>query len=65
MIGTKKKFSDVQFFKESGTAADDLDNKISRKCVADMDELEQEERERQQRIKLNNHFANFVKLIEQ
>jgi nucleosome binding factor SPN SPT16 subunit len=30
-----------------------------------MDELEQEERERQQRIKLNNRFANFVKLIEQ
>jgi nucleosome binding factor SPN SPT16 subunit len=30
-----------------------------------MDELEQEERERQQKIKLNNRFANFVKLIEQ
>jgi nucleosome binding factor SPN SPT16 subunit len=64
MIGTKK-YSDVQFFKESGIAADDLDNKISRKRLTDMDELEQEERERQQRIKLNNRFANFVKLIEQ
>lgn len=30
-----------------------------------MDELELEERERQQKIKLNNRFANFVKLIEQ
>lgn len=30
-----------------------------------MDELEQEERERQMKIKLNNRFANFVKLIEQ
>lgn len=30
-----------------------------------MDELEQEERERQQKIKLNNRFASFVKLIEQ
>ena len=29
-----------------------------------MDELEQEERERQQKIKLNNRFANFVKIIE-
>ena len=55
----------MQFFKESGIAADDLDNKISRKRLTDMDELEQEERERQQRIKLNNRFANFVKLIEQ
>ncbi len=64
LIGTKN-FQDVQFFKESGIAADDLDNKISRKRLTDMDELEQEERERQQRIKLNNRFANFVKLIEQ
>ena len=29
-----------------------------------MDELEQEERERQAKIKLNNRFNNFVKLIE-
>lgn len=64
MVGTKK-VQDVQFFKESGVAADDLDNKASRKRMTDMDELEQEERERQQRIKLNNRFANFVRLIEQ
>lgn len=30
----------------------------------DMDELEQEERERQQKIRLNNRFASFVKVIE-
>jgi len=29
-----------------------------------MDELEQEERERQLKIKLNNRFSNFVKIIE-
>lgn len=54
----------MQFFKEAGVAADDLDNKSARKRLTDMDELEQEERERQQKIKLNNRFANFVKLIE-
>ncbi len=64
MIGTKK-VQDVQFFKEAGIAADDLDNKISRRRLNDMDELEQEERERQQKIKLNNKFSSFVKLIEQ
>jgi nucleosome binding factor SPN SPT16 subunit len=63
-VGTKM-VQDVQFFKETGVAADDLDNKAGRKRLTDMDELEQEERERQQRIKLNNKFANFVKLIEQ
>jgi hypothetical protein len=30
----------VQFFKEAGVAADDLDMKISRKRLNDMDELE-------------------------
>jgi len=64
LVGTKK-VQDVQFFKEAGVAADDLDNKASRKRLTDMDELEQEERERQQKTKLNNRFANFVKLIEQ
>ncbi len=64
MIGSKK-VQDVQFFKEAGNAADDLDMKSSRKRMNDMDELEQEERERQQKIKLNNRFANFVKMIEQ
>lgn len=30
-----------------------------------MDELEQEQREREQKIKLNNKFSQFVKMIEQ
>lgn len=46
MVGNKK-VTDVQFFKEAGVAADDLDIKAARKRLNDMDELEQEERERQ------------------
>jgi nucleosome binding factor SPN SPT16 subunit len=62
MVG-QKKVGDVQFYKESGAAADDLDMKIGKKRLNDMDELEQEERERQQKVKLNNKFSSFVKLI--
>ena len=39
LVGTKK-VQDVQFFKETGVAADDLDNRTSRKRLNDMDELE-------------------------
>ena len=39
MVGSKK-VSDVQFFKEAGVAADDLDLKAARKRLNDMDELE-------------------------
>lgn len=39
MVGNKK-VSDVQFFKEAGVAADDLDMKSARKRLNDMDELE-------------------------
>lgn len=46
MVGTRK-VQDVQFFKEAGNAADDLDMKVNRKRLNDMDELELEERERQ------------------
>ena len=41
MVGSKK-VTDVQFFKEAGIAADDLDNKSARRRMNDMDELEQE-----------------------
>jgi nucleosome binding factor SPN SPT16 subunit len=41
MVGTKK-VQDVQFYRESGAAADDLDIKSTRKKLNDMDELEQE-----------------------
>ena len=60
----QKKVQDVQFFRETGVAADEIDVKAARKRLNDMDELEQEERERQMKIKLNNRFANFVKTIE-
>jgi nucleosome binding factor SPN SPT16 subunit len=60
MVGTKK-VTDVQFFKETGNVSDDIDGRGARKRLNDMDELEQEERERQLKIKLNNRFQNFVK----
>lgn len=43
---SNKKVVDVQFFKESGNAADDIDNKGGRRRMNDLDELELEERER-------------------
>jgi hypothetical protein len=44
-IGNKK-FSDLQFYKESGIAADDIDMRGARRRMNDLDELEQEEKER-------------------
>mmetsp|Transcript_23421 Transcript_23421/g.17863 ORF Transcript_23421/g.17863 Transcript_23421/m.17863 type:complete len:293 (+) Transcript_23421:2193-3071(+) len=63
MVGSKKS-QDVQFYKESGAVADDLDIKAARKKLNDMDELEQEERERHMKKKLNEKFHKFAKLIE-
>lgn len=63
-IGSKQEL-DFQFIKEAGVLADDIDNKGSRRALTDMDELEQEERERQQKVKLNQRFASFVKKIEE
>lgn len=63
LLGTKKT-QDIQFYKESGIAAEDINFKSSRK-LNDMDELEQEEQERQQRKRLNSKFLAFSKLIEQ
>lgn len=39
MVGSKKA-SDVQFYKEAGNLADDIDIKTARKRLNDMDELE-------------------------
>ncbi len=55
MVGTKK-VNDVQFYKESGAVADDLDIKTARKKLNDMDEFEQEQRERLMKKKLNAKF---------
>mmetsp|Transcript_21383 Transcript_21383/g.28664 ORF Transcript_21383/g.28664 Transcript_21383/m.28664 type:complete len:384 (+) Transcript_21383:2095-3246(+) len=63
LIGDKPT-SDVQFYKESGIAAEDINFK-GRRNMNEMDELEQEEAERQQRARLNKRFLGFAKLIEE
>jgi len=50
---SNKKVKDVQFFKESGIAADDIDMKGGRRRMNDLDELELEDRERQAKKKLS------------
>ena len=55
---------DVQFYKESGIAAEDINFK-GRHKMNEKDELEQEEAERQQRTRLNKRFLNFAQLLEQ
>ena len=64
MLGNKK-VSDVQFYKESGVAAEDINFTGGRSKFNDMDELEQEEAERQARSRLNTKFLNYAKLLEQ
>ena len=54
MLGTKK-VTDVQFYKESGVAAEDI-NFSGRHKMNDLDELAQEEAERQGRKRLNAKF---------
>jgi nucleosome binding factor SPN SPT16 subunit len=63
LLGTKK-VSDVQFYKESGVAAEDINLTGGRSKYNDMDELEQEELERTARKRLNTKFINYSKLIE-
>ena len=58
-----KPASDVQFYKESGIAAEDINFK-GRSKMGEMEELEQEEAERQQRKRMNKRFLDFSKLIE-
>ena len=59
----EKPTSDVQFYKESGIAAEDINFK-GRSKMGEMEELEQEEAERQQRKRMNKRFLDFSKLIE-
>ena len=59
-----KKISDVQFFKESGTTADDIDMKGGRRRMNDLDELELEEKERQAKKRLSQKFFTYAKLIQ-
>lgn len=57
---SNKKVLDVQFSKESGVAAEDINFTGGRHKFNDMDELEQEEAERQARKRFNNKFLNFA-----
>ena len=50
---SNKKVFEVQFFKESGIAADDIDMKKGSRRMTDLDELEMEERERVAKKKLS------------
>jgi nucleosome binding factor SPN SPT16 subunit len=61
---SNKKVTDVQFFKESGIVADDIDMRGGRR-TDDLDELEQEERERRAKKKLTAKFHHFAELIQQ
>jgi len=62
MIG-KKKTKDVQFYVEIMEASYALD--ATRRSGYDPDELEEEQRERQLRKRMNAEFQNFVKLVEE
>lgn len=58
----KKKTNDIQFYKEAGTQADDLD---MRRRGNDYEEYESELRERQMREKINEEFSRFTKNVEE
>ena len=61
MIG-KKKHKDVQFFTEVIEASQAVDN--SRRSMYDPDEMDDEQRERQLRKKLNEAFKEFCKKVD-
>ena len=62
MIG-KKKTKDVQFYVEVMEASYSLDQ--TRRSGYDPDELEEEQRERAMRVRMNQEFQNFVKKVEE
>lgn len=61
MVG-KKKQSDVQFFTEAVDASQAVDN--SRRSMYDPDEMDDEQRERQLRKRLNQAFKEFCKKVD-
>jgi nucleosome binding factor SPN SPT16 subunit len=61
MIG-KKKHSDVQFYTEVIEASQAVDN--SRRSMYDPDEMDDEQRERQLRKRLNQAFKEFCKKVD-
>ena len=62
MIG-KKKTKDVQFYVEVMEASYSLDN--AKRSGYDPDELEEEQRERALRNRMNSEFQNFVRKVEE
>jgi len=62
MIG-KKKTCDVQFYTEAGIQTEDLDFK--KKHHTDYEEMEEEEREKAMRRRLNKEFELFCRAVEQ
>ncbi|GKY95619.1 hypothetical protein MPSEU_000523200 [Mayamaea pseudoterrestris] len=61
MVG-KKRHSDVQFFTEVVDASSAVDN--SRRSMYDPDEMDDEQRERQLRKRLNQAFKEFCKKVD-
>jgi nucleosome binding factor SPN SPT16 subunit len=61
MIG-KKKHNDVQFYTEIVDSSQAVDN--SRRSMYDPDEMDDEQRERQMRKKLNQAFKDFCKKVD-
>ena len=57
----KKKVSDIQFYREIGTQADDINMKGRGR---DYDEYEMELREQRRIDSMNKEFANFTKNVE-
>ena len=64
MVINNKKVMDVQFYKESVISADDIDMRGGRRRQNDLDELEDEERERQAKRKLTQKFLRFSQAIQ-
>ncbi|KAF8818763.1 transcriptional elongation factor [Cardiosporidium cionae] len=63
MVG-KKKTDDVQFYTETGTQSDDLDNRRGGN-FHDPDEMQDEMREREMKKRLNGEFKRFVTQVEE
>ncbi|KAK9824573.1 hypothetical protein WJX72_011424 [[Myrmecia] bisecta] len=62
MVG-KKKTQDVQFYTEVMDSVQTLD--VGRRSAYDPDEIEEEQRERELRNKINRQFQQFVKRVQQ
>ena len=62
MVG-KKKTQDVQFYTEVMDTVQTLD--AGRRSMYDPDEIEEEQRERERRNKINKQYSQFVKRVQQ